>query len=130
MNRNFFIILFLLVFPSCVSATSFTGDMQRLGQGEVFYLRFIKVYDASLYSSDLAEAKDILSGDVSKCLHLEYAVDIGREDFVKAANAVLTRQFSEEQLARVDSDIETLHQGYRDFRMETAIHYATAARIA
>jgi hypothetical protein len=41
-------------------------------------------------------------------------VDIGREDFVNAANTVLTRQFSEEQLARVDSDIETLHQGYRD----------------
>lgn len=115
-KRNFLIILFLIIFPGWGGATTDTDDLQRLGQGEVYYLGFIKVYDASLYSSELAEETDILSRDVSKCLHLEYTVDIGRDDFVKAANAVLSRQFSEEQLAWANSDIESLHQGYQDVR--------------
>jgi hypothetical protein len=121
-NYKFLIILFFLSVPgwggsSAISAVSAnTSDMQKIGQGKVYYLGFIKVYDASLYSSELTEAKDVLSRDVSKCLHLEYTVDIDRNDFVKVANTVLNRQFSEEQLARVESDIESLHQGYRDVR--------------
>lgn len=118
--KHKFLIIFFLFFVTGWSGSSAVsavlGDMQKVGQGKVYYLGFIEVYDASLYSSELTGAKDVLSGNVSKCLHLEYTVDIGRKDFVKAANIVLNRQFSEEQLALVDSDIESLHQGYRDVR--------------
>lgn len=110
------IIFILFFYPASDSLASNFNDMQRLGQGKAYYLGFIKVYDASLYSSGPVAAKDILSRDVSKCLLLEYVVDIGKEDFVKAANTVLNRQFSENQLARVNSDIESVHQGYRDVR--------------
>ena len=99
---HMFMIIFLLFCvtgwsgssaDSAISAVK--GYMQKVGQGKVYYLWFIKVCDASLYSSELTEAKDVLSGDVSKCLHLEYTVDIGRKDFVKAANIVLNRQYTE-----------------------------------
>jgi len=113
-NRIALIILLLFFTPHWSDATLVTGDMQKLGQGEVHYLGFIKVYDASLYSSELAGAKDILSVDVSKCLYLEYSVGVEKEDFAKAAHTVLNRQFSEEQLAPVKSDIEKIHKGYRD----------------
>lgn len=114
LDRRILLIVFWLFMPGWSGAASVPGDMQKRGQGEAYYLGFIKVYDASLYSSDPAEAGDVLSGDVSKCLYLEYAVDIEREDFVKAANSVLNRQFSDQQLAQVDQYIELLHQGYRD----------------
>jgi len=107
-------ILFLLLLPGWVGATNISPDLKRLGQGKVYFMSFIKVYDASLYSSELADTQGILSGDVSKCLHLEYMVDIEKSDFVKAANAVLSRQFTQEQLAGISNDIDTLHQGYRD----------------
>ena len=113
-NRTALILLLLFFTPNWSHSALVTSDMHKLGQGEAYYLGFIKVYDASLYSSELAGKKHILSVDVSKCLYLEYSVGVEKEDFVKAANTVLNRQFSEEQLERVNGDIEKLHQGYRD----------------
>lgn len=113
-NRTLLIII--LFFPSWSHSAFVANDMQKLGQGQAYYLGFIKVYDASLYTSELSGEQDILSVDVSKCLYLEYSVSIESEDFVKAAKTVLNRQFSEKQLVRVHDDIETLHQGYRDVR--------------
>lgn len=112
------LIIFFLTFLATngICATSVPSDMQKLGQGEAYYLGFIKVYDASLYSSKLSNKKDILDDEVSKCLHLEYKVGIKKNDFTEVANNVLGDQFAKEQLARVQSDIETLHQGYRDVK--------------
>ncbi|MFT5698279.1 MAG: hypothetical protein ACI8ZB_001133 [Desulforhopalus sp.] len=119
LNRNVFILLFLLVLPGLNSgayANTIPTEMQKLGEGQAYYLKFIKVYDATLYWLEQVEGKNILSSDVSKCLSLEYVVDIGKKDFIKAANSVLKRQFSREQLAPVSSEIETFHQSYQDVR--------------
>lgn len=117
--RNIRIVLFLFIFPGslgCAYANSIPSEMQKLGKGQAYYLKFIKVYDATLYWLENLEEKNILSSDVSKCLALEYSVDVEKNDFITAAKSVLSRQFSKEQLAAVDSEIEILHQGYRDVR--------------
>ncbi len=116
--QNISIVIILIVFsgPDGAYANSIPPEMQKLGKGQAYYLKFIKVYDATLYWLENTEERNILSSDVSKCLNLEYSVDVGKDDFIKAANSVLHRQFSKEQLAVVDREIEILHQGYQDVR--------------
>jgi len=91
-----------------------TENMHLLGQGKAYYLNIIKVYNASLYSSEILPKDKILSSDVSKCLELEYAVDVTRKDFITAANKVLRRQFGPERLQGIERELNTLHEGYRD----------------
>lgn len=105
-------VLFLQLCGSVIAGTIPDG-LREVGEGEVFYLKFIKVYDATLYSSDISK-ESILSDDVSKCLHLIYAVDIDRDDFIKAATTVLNRQFSEDHLRAFGDSIDLIHEGYRD----------------
>lgn len=108
-------VIFMFLYPLATnSLAANTENMYLLGQGKAYYLSFIKVYDASFYSEEILPKEEILGSDVSKCLHLQYAVDISREDFVTAANKVLSRQFTPNQLQRVESELSTLHEGYRD----------------
>jgi hypothetical protein len=97
-----------------VFAKQFERDLQKMGQGTTYYLGFIKVYDATLYTSETAGNDNILSRDVSKCLHLEYNVDIEKNIFVESAETVLGRQFSNQQLLQVKNYIDQIHQGYQD----------------
>lgn len=109
------LIVFVLYFPmTSGSMASSAVNMELIGKGEAYYLKFIKVYDASLYSDNILAEDDILNSDVSKCLHLHYAVGVDKEDFITAANTVLARQFTPERLERVASEIASLHDGYRD----------------
>lgn len=116
MNRYILLLVILISFPFSATGIAIEDDLLRLGQGEAYYLKFIKVYDATLFGSINSDEKTILSRDVSKCLQLEYAVDVKSRDFIKAANIVLERQFSEEQLARIKNDIDALHRGYIDVK--------------
>ena len=75
-----------------------------------------KVYDAYFYSEEILPKDDILNSDVSKCLRLEYAVDVSKKDFITAANKVLNRQFSPERLKAVENELNTLHDGYTDVK--------------
>lgn len=88
--------------------------MQLLGKGEAHYLRFIKVYDASLYTQEPLEDQDILSSEINKCLLLEYDVAISSKDFIKAANTVLQRQFTVDELKNVQDELDLLHSNYVD----------------
>lgn len=110
------LLLALLCIPGLAVSDGIPRDLLKLGKGQAYYLKFIKVYDATLYSETVEEGKSVLSSEVSKCLHIKYAVDIDQEDFVEAANTVLRRQFSQDQLALVSGDIELLHQGYQNVR--------------
>ena len=110
------LLLIIIVSPVAASGTVIPEDLRPLGEGEAYYLKFIKVYDATLFGSSNSGQNSILSRDVSKCLHLEYAVDVKGKDFIKAAQTVLNRQFSEEQLLQVKQDIDALHQGYLDVK--------------
>lgn len=116
LKGNLLIIGLILLLSSPVYGISGMSDLQRLGQGKAYYLGFIKVYDVSLYGSELTSKQHILSRDVSKCLHIEYAVDIEKDDFVEAANTILNRQFSEKQLALAKGGIDALHEAYLDVK--------------
>lgn len=95
-------------------ATTIERELVEVGKGKAYYLKFIKVYDAILYSDKKAAATSILDDSISKCLYLDYAVDVSREDFIKAADTVLARQFSESLSDQLKDHIATLHQGYLD----------------
>jgi len=97
-----------------MSTAASMENMQLSGKGAAYYLKFIKVYDAYLYSEKLVEGENILDDDVSKCLQLQYSVGVDAEDFITAANTILTRQFSTEKLHEVESELEILHGGYTD----------------
>jgi Lhr-like helicase len=109
------ILCFVLLAAPNAFASRING-LEFLGAGEAYYLKFIKVYNASLYVEPSAKNTDILSTAVSKCLHLEYEVSIKSEDFLKAANTILTRQFTENELAQVQREINEMHSSYTNVK--------------
>lgn len=71
------LVLVVIYFPlGSMSVAATIDGMQLLGKGEAYYLKFIKVYDAALYSEQLIEGEDVLNRNISKCLLLQYAVDV------------------------------------------------------
>ena len=112
--RTILLSIMLCLFSSQAMSSSSIGDMQLIGKGTAYYLKFIRVYDASLYTNGPLNNKDILSGDVSKCLLLDYNVSLGREDFITAANTVLARQFTVKELEAVSDELALLHESYVD----------------
>lgn len=110
----FITILISLIFSNAYSSP--INDMELHGEGQVYYLGFIKVYDAALYTEQSASEEEILQGAVSKCLLLEYDVSLKQKDFIKAADTVLARQFSTEQLDEVRDEINQLHAAYKDVK--------------
>lgn len=109
-----FLTITLSLFSTAAMGSSPVGDMKLIGKGTAYYLKFIKVYDASLYTADPIDNLDIVSGEISKCLLLDYNVSVGREDFIKAANTVLSRQFTSKELEVVGQEIDLLHESYVD----------------
>lgn len=117
MQQNFTMIIAILSTFLLTSANSSTlEEMELHGTGKAYYLKFIKVYDAALYTERPATEKEIRQGAVSKCLLLQYAVSVKEQDFVTAANSVLDRQFPAQQLDAVRKEIEQLHDGYQDVK--------------
>lgn len=109
------IIPFILIFltTSSFAAMFNPNDMVLRGQGEVRYLGFIKVYEASLYTGENVTRDTLLDASSSRCLKLTYDVDLTVEDFVKAAEKVLTEQHDEPVLDAVQKEIDLLHANYQ-----------------
>ena len=105
-------ILAALIVTLSVSAPASGSSMKLVGTGEALYMGFITVYDAALYTDDPADALEILSPDVSKCLELTYRVSLKPKDFIKGARVVLERQHSTEEIDVVRSEIDRLHRAY------------------
>lgn len=108
------ILTLLLWLPAIAAGSTLPEHLYETGKGEAYYLKFIKVYDATLYSSGNAATEGILGDKVSKCLLLNYAVGVKQTDFVKAAMTVLNKQFTEQQLNLVQEGINQVHAGYQD----------------
>ena len=108
-------ILFSLVLVTVASGGPI-DDMELNGTGEVFYMKFIKVYDAALYTSRPADEEEIIGAEVSMCLLLRYAVSVKKNDFIKAANTVLNRQYSRDVLEQVQEYTDLLHASYIDVK--------------
>ena len=113
-NNSFFIMALLLMMSvAYVQADSANGLVVR-GEGNVRYLGFIRVYDAELLAPQDAVPADVLEARQSFCLRLTYSVDLTAENFITAAEEMLARQYSQAELAGYRSQIDQLHQAYRD----------------
>jgi hypothetical protein len=88
--------------------------MNLLGKGEVYYLGFIKVYDAALYVNTKNDSQVVMDPETSRCLKLTYDVALTVKDFVLGAETVLARQHSPEGLSKLRKEIDMLHDAYRD----------------
>jgi hypothetical protein len=107
-------IILVLSLLSPATAASLDG-LEKMGTGKVNYLGFIKVYDAELYSTK-KQTTHILDADRSKCLVLQYAVSVTADDFVTAAEAILTRQHEKAVIENLQSEINAIHSNYTDVK--------------
>ncbi len=105
------VTILLLAIPGQSSAA--IDRMVVIGTGDVYYLGFIKVYDAHLYAENETDGTRILSPEVSKCLKLTYDVKLKPEDFVTGADTVLKRQHAPEHLELLKPQIDELHNAYQ-----------------
>jgi len=101
----------LLVFLPTISM-AMSDDMEKVGEGKAKYLGLITVYDAALYTREKRAPGNILSPEVSRCLKLDYAVEVSAKDFIKAADTILLRQHDKKRLGRVEAEIDKLHRSY------------------
>jgi len=93
-----------------------TNNMDALGKGDVRYLGFLKVYEATLYALAPFDSKSILDKHVSKCLQLEYSMSLSAADFILAAKTILARQQDQKKLDQLQPEIDLLHGAYQDVK--------------
>jgi len=105
-------ITLLLFFPGPNYAA--VSGMNLLGKGEVYYMGFIKVYDAALYANTETSSREIMGPETSRCLKLTYDVSLSVKDFVLGAETILARQLSPEGITKLRKEIDMLHAAYRD----------------
>jgi len=79
------------------------------------WLNIFKVYVAALYLPENGSPKDVLA-DIPKRLEISYLVSIPGPDFGKGAEAILERNNSPSELARLRSRIDKLNAVYRDVK--------------
>ena len=105
--------LFLLLAVAPAHADPADGLVVR-GEGNVRYLGFVRVYDAELMAPADAVQSDVLQARRSFCLRLTYNVALTAENFITAAEEILSRQYSQGELASYRPQIDQLHQAYRN----------------
>jgi hypothetical protein len=115
MIRTITTFIAVLLFLPDSGYASISG-MTLLGKGEVYYLGFIKVYDAALYVRPQDGAQVVMDGETSHCLKLTYDVALEVKDFVLGAETILARQHSPEEIAKLRKEIDMLHGAYRDVK--------------
>jgi len=79
------------------------------------WLKIFKVYVAALYLPKNGSPNDVLA-DIPKRLEISYLVSIPGPDFGKGAEAILERNNSPSELARLRSRIDKLNAVYRDVK--------------
>ena len=108
-----FLIKMLLFVPSAAPA-NIPSELKFAGSGNVFYKGIIKVYEAELFISDNAVSTNVLDSDVSRCLKLEYTVDLVAEKFVFAAEKILKRQHDGVTLTSIEQYLTQFHSAYQN----------------
>ena len=109
------LLLALCCLPLSVWANIPAG-LQTVGKGEARYLGVIKVYDAELSVSPDTSRATVLDAAVSRCLKLDYAVELTADKFTLAAETVLKRQHDTATLATVQPQLDQLHAAYADVK--------------
>ncbi len=96
--------------------------MHLIGKGEVYYMGFIKVYDAALYAGMQPQSQEVMDAKTSRCLKLTYAVSLSVKDFILGAETILAQQHSPEELIKLRKNIDTMHAAYRDVLKGDSYH--------
>jgi len=109
------LLLALCCLPLSVWANIPAG-LQTAGKGEALYLGVIKVYDAELSVSPDTSRATVLDAGVSRCLKLDYAVELTADKFTLAAETVLKRQHDAATLAKIQPQLDQLHTAYVDVK--------------
>ncbi|UOG90887.1 MAG: chalcone isomerase family protein [Candidatus Thiothrix sulfatifontis] len=109
------LLLALCCLPLSVWANIPAG-LQTAGKGEALYMGVIKVYDAELSVSPGATRANVLDASVSRCLKLDYAVELTADKFTLAAETVLKRQHDAATLAKIQPQLDQLHAAYVDVK--------------
>lgn len=117
MKKRVFIILIslIVVLPVSIQGMDF-HNMQLQGSGTVHYMGFIKVYDAYLYTDPTTFPGEVLSATSSRCLKLTYSVNLSKENFIEAAEKILSRQHDSQTLKKVKPHLDLLHSAYEEVR--------------
>lgn len=113
-NKSLLVLSMLLLVSSASVHADPTAGLVVRGEGNVRYMGFIRVYDAELLAPADAVLGDVLQAQRSFCLRLTYKVALTAENFVTAAEEILSRQYSQDQLDPYRPLIDQLHQAYRD----------------
>ncbi|CAA6827940.1 MAG: Unknown protein [uncultured Thiotrichaceae bacterium] len=111
--------ILLLIVSGLFSVSVWANIPEQLTKsvtGEVRYLGFIKVYDATLYTQANATPENLLLPEVSRCLKLNYAVDLSKDKFILATKTVLERQNTAEDLGRVAKQMQLVNNSYTDIK--------------
>ena len=98
------------------AANAFSSSWPLRAEGEVRYLKFIKVYDVKLYSPVTLSPKTILKPDVSKCLKLDYAVDLDVAKMRLATEKILRRQHPATYLNEISQPLAQLQGAYKNVK--------------
>ncbi len=114
--KFFYLAVFslVLILPTAVNGS--IPGLIDVGKGQVRYLGFIKVYDASLFTDPDVVRDDILKADTSRCLVIDYSVSLSAEDLVEGGETVLARQHDKEKLDKIRNYIDSLHNSYQDIQ--------------
>ena len=110
MKTRYLALIITLLFTS--TSYAYVEELEIRSKGDVYYLGFIKVYDAYLLSDPDVDTSRILEPTISKCLKLNYDVALTTENFIEGANQVLGRQHSPEVLNALKAEIDLLHENY------------------
>lgn len=102
-----------VAFPHQVDAG---GTRLRLHRAVLFrYRRIIRAYRAALYLGEGVSPTQVLA-DVPKRLELSYCLGIDGADFGPAAEQIMERMLSPEQMAALRPRLERLHSSYLTVR--------------
>jgi len=112
-HRNLLILAMMLMVSTAYAHADSVDELVVRGEGNIRYMGFIRVYDAELLAPADAVLTDVLQARRSFCLRLTYSVDLTAENFITAAEEILSRQYSPGQLATYRSEIDKIHQAYR-----------------
>ena len=101
--------------------------LELKGQTVLTYL-WTDVYAAALYRAPGVSARKAVTELHDQRLELYYFRDIGRSDVIKAAITTLQRQQPPAILARLQGELDILHQSFKDIRRGD--RYALDYRVA
>ena len=82
----------------------------------------IKVYDIGLYSPTSLNAKNVLNTNISKCLKIDYAIDLSVDKFRLATKKVLNRQHTPEYLQSIQQPLDALQSAYKPVKKGDTYH--------